>query len=144
MLFSPNTKYSARSPDTGCRFNYTHFDFGLGKHYGVLDHFQMSGIISASMISDEIRLFTNAYRQYKLGTPMSGIRLRGSLTILLAKIMECYALGQHQGRFLSQKQSKSLQTLQPVFDFIKDHLQQPLRIKELAAVAGISEKYFIH
>ena len=146
IFFSPNVTYTATNLGTGCRFIYTHFDFGLGNHRRILENFKLSGVISGSMIQEEIRLFTEAYAQHQRKAPMSGIRLRGCLTILIAKIMECYALGEYQGGFTipDRKQTMSLQTLEPVFDYIYDRLHQPLRMGELAALAGMSEKYFIY
>jgi len=79
---------------------------------------------------------------------MSGLRLKGSLMNLIAKIIEIYSLGDYQGKFIQnashQKQTIILQTLQSVFNFIHDHLHQPLRIEELAKIAGLSEKYYIY
>jgi AraC family transcriptional regulator len=147
ILFSPKVPYTATNLGAGCRFTYTHFDFGLGNHLRILDNFQLSGVIASSLVQEEIRLFLDAYDQYQRCAPMSGIRLKGGLTILIAKIIECYGFGEYRGGFTNhvpgRKRIMSLQKLQPVFDFIQDRLHQPLRIGELAALAGMSEKYFI-
>ncbi len=146
ILFSPKVAYTATTLG-GCRFIFTHFDFGLGDHHEILDNFQLPGIMTTKLVQEEISLFLDTYDQYKRNTPMSGFRLKGCLTILLAKIMERYGLGEYQGEFLNhtpnRRKNRNLQTLQPVFDFIQDHLHQPLRIWELARIAGMSEKYFI-
>ncbi|MFD2115514.1 helix-turn-helix transcriptional regulator [Paenibacillus yanchengensis] len=38
---------------------------------------------------------------------------------------------------------QGLDLLLPVFDYIHQHLHQPLRVAQLTNIAGISEKYFI-
>ncbi|ULL17069.1 AraC family transcriptional regulator [Paenibacillus sp. H1-7] len=148
VLFSPKVAYTARNLDASCRFTYTHFDFGLGNHHRILEHFELAGVIGSSLVQEEIRLFLETYEQYKREAPMSGIRLKGCLTILIAKIIECYGHGEYRGGFTShaprRKRSANLETLQPVFDFIHERLHQPLRIGELAELAGMSEKYFIN
>lgn len=146
ILFSPKVAYTAASLSNSCRFTYTHFNFGLGIHHRILDNFKLAGIIPGSLVQEEISLFEQALTQHQHDAPMSGIRLKGSLTILIAKVLECYGLGEYQGQFTNEsnhKRSTSLQTLQPIFEYIHDHLHQPIRIEELAELAGMSEKYFI-
>lgn len=148
ILFSPKVAYTATSIGNGCRFIFTHFDLGIGDHLGILDNFQLSGVITNTLVKEEIRLFLETYEQYKRSAPMSGIRLKGCLTILISKIMEQYGLGQYRGEFTYhtylRKQTIYLDTLQPVFHYIQDQLHQSLRIKDLALLAGMSEKYFIY
>ena len=148
ILFSPNMTYTAKSVDSGCSFIFTHFDFGLGEHLGIIDNFQIAGVISRTLVKEEINMFLDTYDQYKHMSPMSGIRLKGCLTILIAKILEDYGLGQYRGDFTSHdglkgKQSIKLDTLQPVFMYIQEHLHQSLRVKDLPTLVGMSEKYFI-
>ncbi|MCJ7842955.1 AraC family transcriptional regulator [Lederbergia sp. NSJ-179] len=148
ILFSPKVAYTATSiGNKDCKFIFTHFDLGIGDHLGILDNYQLSGIIRNPLVKEEIRLFLDAYDQYKENAPMSGIRLKGCLTILIAKIIEQYGLGQYQGEFTydthARKQTTYLDTLQPVFNYIEDHLHQSLHIKDLAKIVGMSEKYFI-
>src|SRR5690625_6573156 len=45
VLFCPKVSYTATTNHYGCRFNFTHFEFGLGNHFGILDNFKLSGII---------------------------------------------------------------------------------------------------
>ncbi|MDG5789441.1 AraC family transcriptional regulator [Evansella sp. AB-P1] len=148
ILFSPKIAYTATALSSECSFIFTHFDFVLGNHFGILDNFQLSGIISNKMVKEESRLFLDTFDQYKLNTPMSGIRLKGCFTILIAKIIELYGIGKYQGEFKHQssvpKQKMGLQNLQLVFDFIQNHLHQTISIGELAVIAGMSEKYFFY
>ncbi|WP_231597735.1 AraC family transcriptional regulator [Bacillus sp. SA1-12] len=148
ILFSPKVAYTASALGSGCRFIFTHFDFVLGNHFGILDSFQLSGIIASDIVKEECNLFLDTYDQYKRSSPMSGIRLKGCFTILIAKIMELYGLGEYRGEFIhhssDQKQLMSLQTLDPVFDYIQNHLHQTINVGELAILAGMSEKYFFY
>lgn len=147
ILFTPKVAYTATTLSTSCKFIFTHFDLSLGNHPRILDNFQLSGIIDNTLVEEEIRLFLGTYEQYKRSAPMSGIRLKGCLTILIAKIMEQYGRKQYRGEFTyfptNQKLTMDLVKLQPVFDFIHEHLHQTIRVEEIAAVAGMSEKYFI-
>ncbi|MFC4402991.1 AraC family transcriptional regulator [Gracilibacillus xinjiangensis] len=147
ILFRPKLAYTATTRSNECHFIFTHFDFGLGNHFGILDNFQLSGIIERTLVEEEIRLFLEAYDQYKQIAPMSGFRLKGCLTILIAKILEHYGQGHYRGEFINNPSNRiqniDLEKLQPIFDFIHEHLHQTLRVGELAEVAGMSEKYFI-
>ncbi|WP_375535898.1 helix-turn-helix transcriptional regulator [Alteribacillus sp. HJP-4] len=147
ILFTPKVAYTATALSPRCKFIFTHFDLGLGEHHRILDNFQLAGIINNTLVEEEARLFMDTYNHYKRSTPMSGIRLKGCLTILIAKILERYSLKQYRGDFAyypaNQKLNKDLVKLQPVFDFIHEHLYQTIRVKDVAEIAGMSEKYFI-
>lgn len=99
------------------------------------------------LLKRNIIFFLDTYDQYKQNVPMSQIRLKGCLTILIAKIMELYGCNQYRGEFIQdttkQKLTKYLDKLQPVFNFAHEHLHQSLSVGELAIVSGMSEKYFI-
>lgn len=147
ILFSPKIAYTATTHGSGCSFIFTHFDFGLGNHLRILDNFELSGILSSGLVKEEIHLFLDSYDRYKRGIPLSGIRLKGCLSILIAKIIELYGTNEYKGEFTnhdSDHKHGSLVTLQPIFDFIHNHLHKPLKIEELAVLMGMSEKYFIH
>lgn len=147
ILFSPKVAYTATALKSGCRFTFTHFDFGIGNHLRILDNFQLSGILHGSLVHEELELFLDTYDKYKNGALLSGIRLKGCLTILIAKIIESYGTGKYRGGFTfharGRAQTLNLKKLQPIFDFIQDHLHQPLRVVELASMLDMSEKYFI-
>ncbi|MCK0473210.1 AraC family transcriptional regulator [Halalkalibacter sp. APA_J-10(15)] len=148
VLFSPMVAYTATTVDGPCQFIFTHFDFILGDRLDFLNHFQLSGVIKHRLVKEEVELFLDTYNQYKQNAPMSGIRLKGCLTILIAKIIEKYGTGQYRGTFTnlapSHNQTGHLDHLKLVFDYVNEHLHTPLRIKDLATLAGMSEKYFIH
>lgn len=147
IFFTPKVSYTATTLSSSCKFIFTHFYLSLGDHLQILDNFELSGIITRGLVEDEILLLLDTYNQYKQGAPMSGIRLKGCLTILLAKILEQYGRKQYRGEFIrnptNQKWTVNLVKLEPVFDFIHEHLHQPIRVEEIATVAGMSEKYFI-
>lgn len=147
IFFSPKVAYTATTLSINCKFIFIHFDFGLGEHHQILDNFQLSGIIKSTLVGEERRLFLDAYDHYKNSAPMSAIHLKGCLTILIAKIMKHYGEEQYRGEFIhdqtQQKLTIDFYKLEPVFDFIHEHIYQTIRVKDLATVAGMSEKYFI-
>lgn len=80
---------------------------------------------------------------------MSYLRLKGSLSLLLARILELYGQQQYRGEFLrdstDQEPSnyKYFDKILPVFDYVHQHLHQSITVRKLAEIAGMSEKYFI-
>ncbi|ASA21597.1 AraC family transcriptional regulator [Paenibacillus donghaensis] len=149
IFFYPDVPYHATSADWGCRFIYVHFDFALGNQQRILSDFQLSGIIDRELIHEEVERFSKTYSQSKQQSIIPGIRLgmKANLTAIVAKIMELHGTGQYTGRFLNgsmtNKLGRGLNLLRPVFKYIDDHLNQSIKMKELAALVGISEKYFI-
>ncbi|WP_018887713.1 AraC family transcriptional regulator [Paenibacillus massiliensis] len=150
VFFYPGVPYTAAACEGACRFMYVHFDFRIGHNERILSELQLPGIISASLIHDETFLLVQAYQRLKQQGSKSGNRLyvKACLTAVIAKIIELHALGQYHGNFLDsdtkiRTSERSLDVLQPVLAFIDENLHQSFKMSELAALVGISEKYFI-
>lgn len=142
VFFYPGVPYTASTASAGCRFIYIHFDIGIGKQQRILNDFQLSGIIPKALIQEEFELFGTSFMQSK-----NNLYLKACLTAVIAKIIELYSQDLYIGTFLngkaSRKSTRSLDVLQPVFKHVDEHLNQSITINELAALVGLSEKYFI-
>lgn len=148
VFFYPRIPYMASTTSEGCRFIYIHFDFEIGGQQRILNDFQLSGIIPKQLIHEEATQFSHSYKQSKQQSiPGNRLYLKAYLTAVIAKIIEIYGIGQYCGSFLKKSKStrseKSLDLLQPVFNYINDNLNRSIKINELATIAGMSEKYFI-
>lgn len=147
IFFSPDKPYIASTEGEGCSFIYCHFDFSVGNHSRILDGFKLDGILPGHTAEAEFRLMCEAFHSYKLKAPMSAIRLKGCLTLLLTRILQSYGHrmpADGSTRVLNHPQSgRNLDLLQPVFSFIHNDIHRPISIRELARTAGMSEKYFI-
>lgn len=146
VFFYPHQPYRAFTTDAGCSFIFTHFDFSLGERAAILNEYPLAGVVPGRLIEAETALFRQAYPPFKAREPLSAMRLRGNLFTLLAGIMQSYASGSYAGDFQRPGASgppADLAALQPVFQFIDTDHQRPVRVRELAQLAGMSEKYFI-
>ncbi|MFD2329386.1 helix-turn-helix domain-containing protein [Cohnella sp. GCM10020058] len=149
VFFYPQIPYRASAPAEGCRFMYIHFEYGIGGQQRILKDFPLSGIIRRELIGEETRLFAESFGRAteRGGTPGGRLYLKAGLTAVIARIIELYGQDRYTGAFLNGKtprrSERNLDTLQPIFQYIDAHLHQPIKMAELAALAGISEKYFI-
>lgn len=147
VFFYPNFPYTAWAGENGGSFIYIHFDFGVGERFEFLEQFPFSGVVSGELIRDEGRLLRESYEGAAAGAGLARMKLKGAFLILLAKIIESYGDGTYEGTFRPslgyRGQVADVAALQPVFDYIHANLHRPLRIRELASVASMSEKYFI-
>lgn len=149
VFFYPDMPYIASTTGDVCRFLYIHFDFGIGEQQRILGEFQLPGIVAGDLIREEATLFTKAYRRLKQGSGTSGnqLYLKASLLVVMAKILELHGQGAYAGKFLNGRKPRrtegSLDVLQDVFQYVDANLQRSIRMNELAAIAGVSEKYFI-
>lgn len=147
VFFYPNFPYTAWAGEEGGAFIYIHFDFGIGEGNEILEQFPFSGIVSGDLIREEGRLLSEAYEGVKANSGMSRMKLKGAFLMLLAKIIESYGEGKYEGTFRPsfgyRGQVADVVFLQPVFKHIHANLDRPIRIRELAAIASMSEKYFI-
>lgn len=146
VFFYPHQPYRAFTTDAGCHFIFTHFDFDLGERPTILNEYPLAGIVPGRLIAEETELFRLAYPSFKTRGPMSAMRLRGALLMLLSAILQAYAAGSYTGSFRLPRTSgppADITRLQPVFERMNDQLHRPPRIPELAQLAGMSEKYFI-
>lgn len=73
--------------------------------------------------------------------------MKASLLLVIAKILELHGQGLYNGKFLKDRKMRktegSLEVLQNVFPYVDANLHRVIRVNELAAIAGVSEKYFI-
>ncbi|WP_256992423.1 AraC family transcriptional regulator [Paenibacillus sp. XY044] len=149
VFFYPDLPYIASTNEDLCQFIYIHFDFGIGEQQRILGEFQLPGIVPGDLIREEAALFTKAYRRLKQGsgTPGNQLYLKACLLAVIAKILELHGQGAYTGKFLhgrtSGKSEGSLGVLQDVFQYVDANLHRSVRMNELAAVVGVSEKYFI-
>ncbi|NOU63907.1 helix-turn-helix domain-containing protein [Paenibacillus sp. LMG 31461] len=147
VLFYPGIPYTAMNGTQACRFIYLHFDFGLGEQQRILESFPLSGVVAGCLIEEEADGLRKIFQENLQAVGMSGMRLKGSLMILIARILECYGAGTYKGGFLNDsvrsEHAGNLVFLQPTILYIQENLHRPIRITELAEVAGMSEKYFI-
>ena len=143
VFFHPDVPYAASAGPDGCEFIYVHFDFGIGERSHILEEFDLAGVVPGDAVREEVEWFRRSYRAYADRSALSRIRLRGSLTVLLAAMLEADARAAEGGPTHKKSASKGLDALAPVFDYIRRQPQRPIAIRELAEQAGMSEKYFI-
>lgn len=153
ILFYPHVPYRASTGEEGCRFLYIHFDFGIGDRARILDEFSLAGIVDGTVAAEETALIRRAFERYRRRSIVSHVRLKGCLTLLLARILEHAAdraeAAGRTGSALSgetrdsRAEGRHLDVLQPVFAYLQEQLHRPIAVRELASLAGMSEKYFI-
>ncbi|WP_127579105.1 AraC family transcriptional regulator [Paenibacillus koleovorans] len=147
VLFYPHLAYTAANGETPCRFIYMHFDFGLGEQKRILDSFPLCGVVPARLVQEETERLRHLFRTHQHASGMSGMRLKGYLLLLMARIMEAYGAGEYKGELAvdgaRQVHAGRLLLLRATIDYVRNNLHRPIRIEELADVAGMSEKYFI-
>ncbi|WP_258166409.1 AraC family transcriptional regulator [Paenibacillus sp. PCH8] len=148
VFFYPDMPYIASTTRELCRFIYMHFDFGIAEQKRILGEFQLPGIVQGNLIREEATLFISSYRRFKQGNGGgSPLYLKASLLLVIAKILELHRQDLYSGDFLKNRKPRkpegSLDILQHVFRYVDDNLHRAIRVNELAAIAGVSEKYFI-
>jgi AraC-like DNA-binding protein len=148
VFFYPDVPYMAYTEREGCRFIFTHFDFVIGERQRILENFELSGIVRHKWIQEDFRLFTQAYDAlHPKGANGNRLYMKAQLTAVVARIIELYGQGLYRGDFpvrhRRSKAGRNLDFFQPVFDYVNAHLHTTIRVSELAALVGMSEKYFI-
>ncbi|RKN71204.1 helix-turn-helix transcriptional regulator [Paenibacillus ginsengarvi] len=148
VFYYPHVPYTASTNEGRTRFMFVHFDFGIGDQLRILDSLPLAGIVPGGGLRDEISLMRQSYEQRRSRkSGIADLKLKGAFTLLVARVIELYEAGEYvgvfPGRLPRQSRSKGLSSLQPVFEYINRRTHLPLRTKELADAAGLSEKYFI-
>lgn len=147
IFFYPHYPYTAFTESESCSFIFIVFDFGISDQRSILDGFDLCGIVPGEFIQNELALIENAYDNNVRTSSQYFMRMKGCLTILLARIIELYGMGIYTGAMLNgykpHDSTDNLSSLHPVFEYIHNNLHKPIRMSDLAAVACLSEKYFI-
>jgi len=140
FFFTKGRHYSARVNGGSCRFCYVSFDFALGQDRNALDEFEMMGPVPAAALAPALPAFWEAYRQVRERQPLSIMLLRGDLYALLALVFR-YFLESRATRPLDLPDSR-VNRLKPVLTYIRVHIDKLPDMRELAAMARMSPKYF--
>ncbi len=147
IFLTPNMPYIATSPDNYCRFLFAHFDFAVGGQKNILNDLNMAGIISSNFIKKEFDLYCKTFKKStRLKTPGILLYQKACLTLVIAKIIECCSQNKYSDIFSSDNihnAKKGLNELSPALHYINKNLQTAPKIKTLAELTGMSEKYFI-
>lgn len=146
IFFYPGNLYTAYANEVNCHIIYTHFDFGIGNSFRILDNFNLAGIIPAALIQEQSQVFKNNYERMHERSVTSVFLLKGYFFTFLAEIIQIHRNHNIIQRFPSdpQKESKAgkLTAMQPVLEYINNNLNSSLRVSDFACLANMSEKYF--
>lgn len=143
FFLSPQLFYTARCNTDTCHFIYVHFDFKIGNNFRALDEFSLEGLISDSVDNKERKAFVESYWAYKKKEELSAFILKGYFTVLLSKVI---VFQYEKNKYLTMgnhHKPKPLVRVQPVLNYIADHLGETIYTKEMAEMMGLTEKYFI-
>ena len=143
FLFYPDILYKAYAASDKCAFMFIHFDAVIGTNHHALHLFPADGFIANKVVAKELELFHDSFNSYSRNEPFSELLLNSNLMAILCRHMADK----------SKKESvspnadgihHSLANLNPVLIYINHHIMEPISIQELAAIANLSEKYFIN
>jgi AraC family transcriptional regulator len=150
VFFYPYMPYMAYNNTHSCKFVYVHFDFRLGNNANILNDFNLAGIIPSREDLKETSLFSEACMEFEKKSAMSSIYLKGSFIILLASIFDYYRISDNEynsfkldNTYNNAGSKVRLETLQPVFQYVSNHINKQIKISSLADSVNMSEKYFI-
>lgn len=144
FLLYPQKKYEAsnfNAPAEGCHILFTHFDAVLGKNLRALDEFPFDGKIPAETVKAQFESFYASYIKYKERTLFSLIDLKGSFLKLLSQLLSYRNAAQQKDT--APVKGHSLSRLNSVLHYIDTSAKQNITVAKLAALMGVSEKYFI-
>lgn len=142
VFFYPEDSYSAHTDENGCEFVYIFFSLEMGGSLDLLSDMNLAGIIPPEKIQDTslsfCRQFTEAY------TPAQQISL-GLYTRFAGFLCELINIQRNSDALLFYPKSphKHTSVMATVLDYISDNYRGPLTVKDLAQLAGLSEKRFI-
>jgi len=147
VFFYPGVPYTARAATDACRFIFAHFEFGIGERSGMLQHFPLAGVVPGSRMEEEGRHFSKIFDSGRLEDGLTRLRLKGSLTLVVARILQLHAQGRYSGLDAAPANKRSrirqLDALREVLAAMHARLHESVSVADLAREAGMSEKYFI-
>lgn len=143
FLFYPDILYKACAVSEKCQFLFIHFDALIGMNQHALHLFPVDGFVSKKTAKKELGLFYDAFISYTEKAPFSELLLTGSLmTILCRRMAEVSRNGEKAEE--EYEVHNALTNLNPVLIYINHHIMEQISIQDLAAIANLSEKYFIN
>lgn len=144
FLIYPQKNYrafNAGSAGEGCHILFVHFDIVLGNNYRALDEFSFDGRIPAEAVSVYYDAFKNSYNCYRKEKMFSRLELKGAFLSLFSQILAYQE--KHQCHDYTTVRNRNISRLNGVLLYIDNTAKARITIAEMAAIMGVSEKYFI-
>lgn len=146
VFFYPGIPYQASTGEEGCSFVFAHYDFGIGEQQRMLRDFRLSGVVPGALIQEEADLFLRSYSRSGQWSS-NRLHVKACLSAVVARIVELHGQDLYVGTFpegsAPRRSERGLDELRQVFTFIHANVHRPVKMGELAALVGLSEKYFI-
>jgi len=144
VFFVPSKIYTAYATDGDCSFIYIHFSFSIEENFNVLQSFCLSGIIPNRFVQKGVQMINEIFPCYQNKEICTSLNLKACLMLLISDILRASSKGQLV--LFSQiplQAVRSLTVIHKVLEFIHCNIQSDIKIADLAAIANMSEKYFI-
>ncbi|WP_274652900.1 AraC family transcriptional regulator [Paenibacillus humicola] len=120
-----------------CELYWCHFRAPVGD-MRMFDLLQLPAGVTPSAASDAEGLFDKLLRAYRSERFTKELRQRAALLDIVACYLECCDLSDEKLHAI-----EALETLNPVLEYIEDHLQENIGVDKLARLAYLHPNYFI-
>ncbi len=139
ILFHPGDSYSAFCNGNCCNFLVTFFTLEAGNCPDIFKQCNSAGVYSADAVRQASKRFCRAYLDACENTAAS-LRL---YALFLSFLAELFPYLGTQDCFYAQPDKIPPQKINCLLAYIEAHIEKNIPVKELAALMGMSEKYFI-
>ena len=142
VFFYPGNKYTAHTEMEGCKFLVNLFKVEMGNGIDILSGMNLAGVIPKEVLGDRCVTFSKQFMELYSSEHGIPFKLYSIFTAHLSDIIDAGMKDKYQ-RFNSDISNRAESDLQSIMLYIRDHFTENLSIKELAEMAGMSDKYFI-
>lgn len=140
ILFYPGDTYKAYCKENGCRFLFLLFALETENRLDFLSGKNLDGVYHAKELQDRCLKFCNEYVRSYHNKNTASLKFYSFCLSYLADLLELSSQCLH---FRENAHSTQNLPINRILDYINSRFTEQIRMKDLAAYANMSEKYFI-
>lgn len=140
ILFYPGDTYRAYTDENGCSFLFLFFLLETGNRLDILSERNLAGVYRKENLQEKCLAFCNEYLDRYHDQNTASLKFYSFCFDFLTELLdssECCTHFHKSGSF-SQRLP-----INHILDYMNRHFTENIQVKDLAAIANMSEKYFI-
>lgn len=140
ILFYPGDTYKAYTDENGCSFLFILFLLETENRLDILSEENLAGIYQKEELREKCLAFCGEYLARYHNQNTASLKFYAFCLDFLAELLDA---SDHCRHFYKSANFPKSLPINHILDYMNKHFAENIQIKDLAAIANMSEKYFI-
>lgn len=142
VLFYPGNSYKAHTEEDGCTFVFCMFNINMGDEIDLLSSMNLSGIFPKSIMGTKNEQICGQISSLYTTAQHIPFKLYAAFIAYFAELIDMGNANKNI-LFFEEYSPPFNSLMKDVYQYMNEHFTEDITMKQLCAIAGLSEKHFI-